>query len=255
MNNRLRKWFVLFALIAVWSMMMSCYISGESESMESSDFRYYTIDPATLLESLDRGDTDAFKLFTTTAEAMPTPFPYTDSVSWSQTDYFRVAQALYQQAWQEPLEAQNIYYMSFRTNCAEIEQGLFSWAKIDSFKVVQTGKEETRIEYRNSIWPSNHSVTAFKWEYTPNINKWEPLDLTQFQISAKEAIQIAEKSGGAEKRLKYENDCRITAIALGSKGNVWDVSYRNNRDGRRYTIFNIAVDAQTGSFEVLHPKP
>jgi len=248
---------VLLPLIAVWSMMMSCqyWLDNRNESEENFEFRYYIIDPATLPESLDRGDTDVFKLYTTTSEAVPTPFPYTDSVSWSQEDYFRVAQALYKQAWQEPFEEQNVYYMYFRMNCAEIEQGLFSGGELYSFKVIQTGEEETRVEYRNFISPWNHSVRAFKGEYTPNITKWEPLDLTQFQISAKEAIQIAEKNGGAEKRLKYENDCKINATAMGSKGNVWEVTYKNNRDDWWYTIFKIAIDAQTGAFEVLYPKP
>ncbi len=235
--------------------MMSCYLSGDSESVESSDLRYYIIDPATIFEALNRGDMDVFKLLDPTPEAMPTPFPYTDSVSWSQEDYFRVVQALYQQIWQEPFESQNLNYMNFRMNCAEIEQGLFSWAKLDSFKVIQTGKEETRIEYNNFITPSDHDLITSRVEYTPNINKWEPLDLTQFQISAKEAIQIAEKNGGAEKRLKYENDCEINVVAIGTKGNVWDVSYRNNRDDWWYTIFKIAIDAQTGSFEIWRPKP
>ncbi len=140
-------------------------------------------------------------------------------------------------------------------DCEEIEQGLFSEGEIYSFKVIQTGKEETRVEYRNFILPSDHSVKTSRGEYTPNIQKKEPLDLTRYRISAEEAIQIAEKNGGVERRLQYGNDCKINAFASGLKDTGWEVYYKNNRDNWWHTIFMVTIDPQTGSFEVLHPKP
>ena len=72
---------------------------------------YYSIDPETLLEALDRGDTDVFTLLDPTPEAVSTPSSL-ESVSWSQADYLRIAQALHQQSWQEPLGAQNLYHVA-----------------------------------------------------------------------------------------------------------------------------------------------
>ena len=173
---------------------------------------------------------------------------------WSQADYFRVAQALYQQAWQELFEAQNVYAIDFQMDCAEIEQSLFSEVVLNSFRVIQMGEEETRVEYHNRISPSDHIVFTSRQEYNPNFEKKKPLDLTQYRITVEEIIQIAEKNGGAEKRLLYENDCKINALAPGLKGKGWVVSYKNDNDGW-WRIFEITIDPQTGAFEVLYPKP
>jgi len=234
---------------------MSCqyWLDNRNESEENYESRDYSIDPETLLEALDRGDTDVFTLLDPTPETLPTP-SFSGLTPWSQADYFRFAQALYQESWQEPFEAKNIYFMNFEMDCAEIEQGLFSYVILNSFEIIQTGEEETRVEYHNVISPSRHWVSASRGEYTPNIQKKEPLDLTRYRISAEEIVQIAEKNGGAERRLLYENDCKINALAPGLKGKGWVVSYKNDNDGWR-RIFEITIDPQIGAFEVLHPKP
>lgn len=252
-TNKPKVWLILLTLIAVL-MMSSCYaLSDDAKEIEKNDeYRSYAINSMTILESLDRGDTNVFMLLEATPKAS-TSQP-TRRVSWHQADYFRVAKALHQQSSQESLGEQNLYSISFTMDCAEIEQGTFRDATFSYFKTITNGKEETRVEYSIVIKPSENLVRTYKSEFTPNIKTKEPLNLTQNRISAEEALQIAEKNGGAEKRLSYKNNCEIYSRAPVSDANGWEVSYSNNRDGIWQTIFEIAIDSQGGTFKVLFPK-
>ena len=246
---------MLLALIAVLSFTSGCYgwFDDGYEVESNAEIKYYTINSATILDSLERGNIDIFGLFETTPKA--TSFPLSEPVSWDQADFLQIAQAFYKQFWQEPLGEQNVYNLSFDLDCAKIKQGVFSEAEILSFKVIGNGEEETRIQYRIRIVPSENLVYTSKAEYRPNLNAKEPIDLSQYRITAEAALQIAEKNGGAEKRLEFENDCRISALAPGPKGKGWRVLYQNNQDQWWTLFFEIAIDPQTGAFEVLYRKP
>jgi len=253
-TNKPQVWLILLTFVTVLMMTSGCYaLFDDAKEIEKNDeYRSYAINSMTILESLDRGDTNVFMLLEATPKAS-TSQP-SNRVSWHQADYFRVAQALHQQSRQEALGEQNLYFMSFTMDCAEIEQGTYTDATFSSFKIITNGKEETRVQYSIVIKPSENLVRTYKGEFTPNIKIKEPLNLTQYRISAEEALQIAEKNGGAEERLSYKNNCEIYSRAPVSDANGWEVSYSNNRDQMWRTIFDIVIDSQSGTFKVLFPK-
>lgn len=251
--NRPYKCFTFLIIAAVLIITTGCYkiYDDRKENAGNLVIRYYTIDSATILDALDRGDTDVFTFQETTPEA--TGSPLVGSVSWSQADYFRIAQTLHQKIWSVPLGAQTLYNGHFQMNCTGVQQVAYNGAIFNSFQMVRSGEEEIRIEYAISIFPSHNEVRTTKLEFKPSTGTYKPIDLAQYRITAEAALQIAEKNGGMEKRLGVQNTCQIDLFAPGPDGKGWDVSYRDKQDNyERY--FEIAIDPQTGEFKVLYPK-
>lgn len=254
MKNQPSKWFRLLFLVVVLSLTISCYTTFDQgyESEKNDEFQSYAINQATILDSLDRGNTDVFTLLKAAPPATPTPPSL--SVAWTQADYFKIAQAFHENIWHEVLGAQNLYNVSFSMACSNIEQGGFGKAIFYSFKVIQTGKEKTRVEYSLGIYPSDNLVYTTKAEFSPNIKTLKPIDIESYRISAGGAVQIAEKNGGAEKRLEYGNACQIDVLAPGPDGKGWQVLYLNIHKLIE-SYFEIAINPQTGEFKVLTSKP
>ncbi len=251
MMYKLKRWVVLLLCTTVFGFSGCNVWFDTNESHSNFESRYFAINSLTILDSLDQGKTDIFTLLESTPQARSSTY---EEVSWSQADYLRIAKAIYQQAWQESLEAQDIYSMTFKMDCEEIEQGLFNEAEIISFIVLPTDKEETRREFHTYIRPPDQYVFTMKEDYTPNIQVKTPINLAQYRISAEEAVQIAEQNGATERRLKFGNDCTINVLAPGSVRKGWSVSYSNNKDGRWDVIFEIAINPFTGDIEILNPK-
>jgi hypothetical protein len=249
-----RKWFVFFTLITILSITSGCYAFFDDgiEIEGKGERQSYTIDSASILDSLVQGNTDIFKLQEAAPATISTPF--SESVTWSQADFFRVAQALHQKSWQETLGKQNLYAVAFVLDCSDIERGAFSKAEFYSFKIIKTEEEETRVEYYIRIVPSENLVSTSKVEFSPSLQTMKPIDLEEYQISAEAALQIAEKNGGAEKRIEYKNGCQIDALAPGPDGKGWRVLYLNNQKLIE-SYFEIAIDPETGEFKVLKSKP
>ena len=126
----------------------------------------------------------------------------------------------------------------------------------NSFKTIQlVGEEETRIEHWITIIPAKNLVYIVKVEYQPNVRRKKPIDLEQYRITADEALQIAERNGGHEARTAVGNDCEITAFSPTVNGGGWEINYVNYPDNFVKSLYGIAIDPQTGKYEVLYPKP
>lgn len=138
--------------------------------------------------------------------------------------------------------------------CSDISKGTFSEAEFLSSKIIQTGGKEARVEYDIRIMPLHNMVQTSRVEFSPNINKREPIDLAQYRITAEIAMQIAEKNGGTETRLKNKNACQIDALAPGPDGKGWRIMYLNINN-LIDSIFEIFINPQTGAFTILKSTP
>ena len=253
MRKQIWKWLVFLTLIGtVLGVMLSCRLFADRIELENDGvWQYYSMDPDTILESLAQRNTDVFNLLTATPEGeLPSP---EKSILWSEEDFLLVAETIYEQSWGERLGDQNLYNMLFHVNCADVEWEAFSDAEIKSFKVIQVeGEEETRVEYWISIWPEIDLVYTLEVAYQPNVNYKVPIELSQYRVYASEALRIAEDNGGGEIRTKVGNDCKISAMAPGLDGKGWQVLYYSDGFTR---LFEIAIDPQTGDYEVMYTKP
>jgi hypothetical protein len=59
------------------------------------------------------------------------------------------------------------------------------------------------------------------WE----VRKWKTVDLAEIEVSADEALQIAEKTGGGDFRQSTENHCRIFVDFEPDYRDAWKVDY------------------------------
>jgi hypothetical protein len=235
-----------------WVLMLltGCEVYETPRNFEEKN---YTIDSSAILERLHSGDAGVFTEVKATPAAPQAAAP-SCSIAWRQADYFLVLQALFQTAWHEPLETQKFYTISFELNCADVKQGSFNNTYVYSYKEILSGKEGVRVEYRTNIRPLEASIHTMKEDYTPNTQNIEPVDLKHYRITAEEALQIAEKNGGTDKRLEYADQCEISVNALSMKNQSWDVVYSHNQNKVWKAIFEMVVDGQTGTYKKVYPK-
>jgi len=120
MTTKAKGWLLFLALLTLLS-ITGCYawINDGYEAESNTEIKVYTINPSTILDSLNRGDTNVFTLQKATPEAgVASP---AETVAWSQADFFLIAKALHEQSWKEPLNEQNLYNISFITDCTGVE--------------------------------------------------------------------------------------------------------------------------------------
>ncbi|MBN1372453.1 MAG: hypothetical protein JW987_10995 [Anaerolineaceae bacterium] len=227
-----------------------CYVLVDQprEIEKKLDIRYYAIDPESILELIDKGETDVFIPLENLPEETPSIRP--NSVIWSEGDFFKVAHLLHQQSAQEPFEAYNLYSMHFSMDCDDIEQGAFSYASFSFFTLVGSDEQEVRAENTIAVNLTDSWVATYQAEYYPNIRKRKAIDLAGHEISAEAALQIAEMNGGAEKRLEFGNACLIDALTPAAEGEGWKILYVNSKNTLE-SILEIFIDAKTGVFEIV----
>lgn len=197
---------VFFLLVAALIMvgLISCSID-QRESETTTGIQYFTIEPASILESLSQGKKDVFTSIN--SEPRLDSASKNEPVAWKQTDYFQIAEALHNLIWGESLETWNLYRMNFTLGCDQVDRGL-QYAQFVFFKVIN--EQQTRIEHFIEIDPSRKFAQVMETKYEPNLANWKAIDLSKVKVSAREALQIAEKDGGQEKRLAVKNACSIS---------------------------------------------
>lgn len=252
MKEKLDKWLRILFLGAILSSVLGCgpYLGDTREVEHNVDTRFYSFNSSTILNSLKQGSSGVFTSFDKT----PQPMAYIPRVTilWTQADYLRVAQAIQQSVWNEPLEALSLSDAIFTLDCSDIEQSVFSMAAFTFYKMVQKEGVETRIQYIIRIIPSENYVRTSRAEYYPNARVLEPTELGQYPITAEKALKIAEENGGAQKRSDHNNSCMINEIINGSYW--WTVIYHTRDEYSWNTAYEITINPQTGSFKVTRPK-
>ncbi|MBI9047116.1 MAG: PepSY domain-containing protein [Anaerolineaceae bacterium] len=236
--------FLFIIMIFFIALITGCHqwFGDHFEYEISSEQKSYWIDPATILQSLEKENTDVFFQMDEGSETITSPLD--NKIFWSQTDYFKVANTIHQRFWQSSLQT-HLYHVVFNLDCSNVAMKKFASATFFSNKSILNGDQENRIEYRIWIRPTDNLVYTSRVEYGPRIGIVEATNLQEYTISAEEALQIAEKYGGSVERLKSNENCRISVYAPGSIKKGWHVTYSNS-DNSIQTIYEVTIDPQTG---------
>jgi len=239
---------ILFILMGIFS---AC------QSTENLDRRYpstigtfnntgdLTINPMTILDALNRGEINVFTptLATPSAETI---LP-SGSIHWTQSDYLKVADALSQFVWKEPLEGWLIYHIAFNKECHDNLSG-FDSADMIYYKTVGWQKMYTARYIQ--IYPLASIVSWGGGTDFPISDGWATIDLTKFRITADDALRIAEENGGKEARLKVGNKCNIfLSTSNHNDDDSWDLGYYYGVN------FEMIIDPYSGKYEVPTPSP
>ncbi len=253
MNNRL----VCGRLISIFLLSMLTILScqpfdGQRRQYPSTIGTFqktgdYTINPEMILASLDRGETNIFMpmLVTPNANTLHPP----GSVRWTQSDYLKVANALSQYIWKETLEGWSTYYIAFDRACQNDLSG-FDSVDLIYYKTIRVNWQKVYTARYIQIYPLANYVAWGGETNFPISEGWNAIDLTKYNITADEALQIAEENGGKEARSKDGNDCSISISIPDQNNDVrWDIGYY-------YGVgFEVIVDPYSGKHEISTPSP
>lgn len=229
----------------VFGDQVKLYPGGPSSYLKTGD---YEINPSTILADLDRGETNLFTPILATPES---PVAGTSgSFTWRQIDFLKVANALDQFVWKEPIENWNLYSMQFKRECQNNPEG-FDSAEFTFYRTIEVNGNQVYTAHGIGIYPLFDMVS---WGGDTNfphplIFGWESIDLKKVNITADDALQIAEQSGGQNARSKANNVCRIF---LTFSTNSWYVLYYSGDTAS--SLFSVRIDAGTGKYKVLSVK-
>jgi len=210
-----------------------------------SDFRdrsSYRIDSETILSSLDGGETDVF----TAADSAPQSPLFEEPVLWRQSDFLKVARALNQSIREEPLSSWRLYSMNFSTACQDDSSG-FTEADFYYFKTIF--RDNGKIRYTTLDYYITSQYGAVSWAGGSNFPHplfgWENIRLGRIQVTAEDALTIAEQNGGRETRSLVGNKCRIH-VGLSSDGG-WQIFIYEDDTGA--SLFRMEIDPESGKIE------
>lgn len=172
-----------------------------------SDSGYYKIDPETILTSLETGQTE---VFTSLLENPDEIEPVTSvPIRWTQTDFLKIASALGQFAWGDPMNLKdwNVRYISFVGSCDDPIG--FNFASITYFKTRTTGYATRLIEMHPAFgwvrWGNGKTYPE------PILQKWNKVDLLNAKVNADNALQIASED--AKKHFQFKDGCGVSISA------------------------------------------
>ena len=230
------------AFLVLISAMPSCKFS-ETEKRMNLFNHYYTIEPSSLLDTLKTGKTNVFSPIA--EEPAHIPPDQQIPVTWTQDDYLRIADSLFEFIWNDNLDGWKLNSMHFALGCANYSVG-FQNGNFRFFKNIEKNGRESRIVRIINIDPRSKFVFVTENEYYPKLVSWSSIDIGRTQLSARDILKIAENAGGHEKRLSVENACDISMLLSPDYAsyNGWEVDYSRNDAGT--SLYHIQIDPHTG---------
>jgi len=241
MTKKFRRCFINPSLLITLLITITSCGLVNPETMIYSDTELYYINSDTILDTLNQGKAEIFiprEESTTGALTVGTP------VQWDETDYLRVAQALHEFVWGESLGKWSLSRMSYGVDCKQIDNGLQD-AYFIYIKNSGEHQQESRFVSNINITPSKNSVSVNKEEFSPPRKNWQTINLTNLEISALDALEIAEHNGGGKTRATIENACEIHLSFIPESKDCpgWRVAYYLYNDE---LVDNYCIDPKTG---------
>lgn len=257
MSKKTAIWIiVVLALIIIATVVWNTYEPEYHEGV-LYDLITYTFDPQTILSSLERGELSVFMPTSPQSEEDWPLLWLPASFSWNQEDYLKVADALHQFVWKEPLDDWHLVRAYFRILQCQDLSGAIDYAALSFYQ----RQGDLYVVHGMRIDPLRGTVTAGNDNYRYS-GIWKNIDLNRIVVnSADVALRMAESNGGQEARLAVENECHIGIYFAPyvSEYNFltrpfnrydwgWDVFYE---DKSLNFIFEITIDPYTGVNNVL----
>ncbi len=251
MNRKILSVVLLCFLVTALVSKIFLYDNGYSNPLHFSsyyDSGYYEIHPGTILESLSQKKND---LFTPASEEIwNRDEPHYEVITWSQSDYLKVADALSREVWHEPLDLKEwkVLYLDLEQDCVDNPLGFYEFSIVyfqNSGIGFWSREYQTRLievyTWRGLIrW----GEASFSDALLPG---WGNADVYNFKVTADNALFVADNNGGSKVRQKAHNACWIAVWVNnyppvnGYSNNDWLVDYR-------MVDFSIRIDPFSSKF-------
>lgn len=242
-----------FLLVAVVLIFVSKLLIGRDNYKSPglldsySNQGYFEFDPETILMALAHNEIDALTPF---LENPLREEPYYPSIAWSQSDHLAFANALSNKVWKEPLDLTSwkALYFSLNQGCSDNLDGFHSSTIVYYKKVGISDWEQRYVTRRISITTQQGLASWGEEEFgSPLFSEWYGVNLSEFKVSADNALQIAEEHGGYRIRQEVSNTCRIILSVNNldqQHQDDWIVDY-----DRAY--FYMHINPFTGQYKIL----
>jgi len=136
--------------------------------------------------------------------------------------------------------------MDFSGSCHDIENGLQDVYFV-FYNILDSEDGKSRIVHNINIDPARSEINVWAEKYSPLVMKWKAIDLEETNITADDALLIAETNGGREIRKSVDNECNISVSFSPVPGSFdgWEIRYYQNPG----TLFELKVDPTNGEYE------
>jgi hypothetical protein len=198
---------------------------------------YYSIDPDTIIPSLDNGVINVFSPAKEPDDYWPDNASYSQ---WQQSHFVKVASALNKFAGKDNIDDWKIVEASFISVCEAKGNGFLT----GYFILYRPIWVRRQLHYEARAIFVDPMISVVSWgdgrTYHRPILGWNDIPLDKFAITAEKALMIAEEHGGKQIRAGKGNQCNILVTA-GS--DYWLVTYSS------FTKYS--VDAYTGEITLI----
>ena len=212
------------------------------------DYDYYQIDPSTILTDLKGEGNDVFLSLPNEPESFNDIYP-SGTYPWSQEDYLSIAKAHHLYVTGELVENGWKIYGMGDFGIYQCRNGMhgFDSAKIIFYKKNSDGSFPVIYMYIRPLEGLIHSASleydARRWD-----DGFKEAKVMTGNVTADEALQIAEEAGGKAMRQKLSNDgCDVWVTYYSDE--YWHVDYSWNTDDLDFDL-DFEVNANDGSYKV-----
>lgn len=245
-----------FVLIFAHKVYLYVYVLSEAPEYPSAlmyDMVIYSFDPETILTSIDSGRSDMF------VPALTNPIDDADIVelwspgtfAWGPDDYLKIANALNQNTWNEPLKNWELSMASFDIlQCKDVSR--IDFASIGFYQ--RQGNWHYLVH--NMKIDSGYGLVYAGNDNGYYTGMWKDFDSDSALVgTATDALLIAEQNGGKEARLAMKDDteCRIdiflAPFVIDQENWGWRVIYERGMS----FVYGIVIDPYTGKYKTLKP--
>lgn len=203
----------------------------------------FLIDPETIIELLENGETDVFTPNLQQVDGEKPTALFTKPINWTQGEYLMIAETINQIVWKDTLDDWELYGMVFDLNCQDNPSG-FEKGGMTYFKTILPDSGKKGYTVRDFFVDPKYTYVEWRGgaNYPRPLFGWKRIDLDNLRINAEDALRIAEENGGKNTRLRFNNNCRIKLTLEPERYAGWFIKYRV--DG--LPKFEIMIDPYTG---------
>jgi hypothetical protein len=256
MIKKFALWLVVILALSIGIIVVWNSYNTEFDEGVLYDTSIYTFDPKVILTSLDQGDVDLFKVSPSDSEAnSPLLWPPA-TFSWNQEEYLKVADALHEFVWKEPLEDWHLIRAYFRIlQCQDVSKAI-DYVALSFYQ----RQGDSYVVHGMRIDPLHGTLIAGTNSYYYS-GKWVDIDLAHISVNEPYvALGMAESSGGREARSSAKNKCHVDIYfapyvteyniithPVNRFGWGWNVLYED--DGLN-SIFEMIIDPYTAKYAI-----
>lgn len=220
--------------------------SNPFDDYPAEDFMSYQIDPLTIISDLQNGKKDVFHLLDKEPSNFKDIYPE-GRFSWPSENYLTIAKAHHMMLTGESLEnGWKIYDDGyFRVDRCQDEVKGFDSGQIIFYKETPNSFLVTYIEIR----PLNGIVRSAVTEYfRQKDGQFNEAAVFTGEVTAEDALRIAEDAGGKEMRQKLSNESCYLIVDYFS-GKFWSINYIWATTDLE-AIISFDVNSEDGSYKV-----